>query len=371
MKHDYFQKEKLEYEEIEIPDELLYMVRKTVAESRKKQAAKRKAYIIKMAGAVAAVLFLSLSVGVNSSYAVAETAVKIPVVKEVAQAVVMRSYRPQIIEVYEAYKVSKQPEKAPEEMPEPPSEEIVSTESGNDVTAQETVQPTVAQPSEEPVKETEKIDVWKAEMTSEKLKEVTELYTPKMEEEYAETPEKLRTILLAELAEEDISLYGYHEDGKQTGVALRIGDKYQYFDWTYMNESGKLPEVSCNDLDGDGTEEVVILLYNEKLPKKETVTENDTVSGTETTAVSDNDAALSEKQQVGEVWVITPKEGEWTAAVLSVKEYEEKVAQQKETHEKGTVSGQTASGNEPKVEAPIESGTPATGKIKKTQGQRG
>ena len=39
MKHDYFQEEKLKYEEIEIPDELLLMVRQTVAADRRKKTA--------------------------------------------------------------------------------------------------------------------------------------------------------------------------------------------------------------------------------------------------------------------------------------------------------------------------------------------
>ena len=37
------------------------------------------------------------------------------------------------------------------------------------------------------------------------------------------------------------------EDGKITGTALRVKDTYQYFDWIYMNESKKLPEISFVD----------------------------------------------------------------------------------------------------------------------------
>ena len=101
MKCNYFQDEKLEYEEIEIPDELLFMVRQTVAADRRKKAAGRRMRVLKAVGSVAAVLFLCLTIGVNSSYAFAEAAVKIPIVKSVANAVVIRRYRPEILAVYE------------------------------------------------------------------------------------------------------------------------------------------------------------------------------------------------------------------------------------------------------------------------------
>ena len=61
MKHDYFQEEKLKYEEIEIPDELLLMVRQTVAADRRKKTAAWRNRMIKMAGSVAAILLLCLT----------------------------------------------------------------------------------------------------------------------------------------------------------------------------------------------------------------------------------------------------------------------------------------------------------------------
>lgn len=261
MKYDYFQDEKLEYENIEIPDELLLMVRQTVAADRRKKAAAGRMRILKTAGSVAAVLFLCLTIGVNSSYAFAEKAVQIPIVKNVAKAVVVRSYREEIIAVYEENKVSSQSKKSSEEAPGQPPAEILPAESGNDVPEQTG---TSEQPpaEHEPAEVLEGIEAWKAEMTPEKLKEVTELYTPDMEEKYADTPEKLRTVLLAELPGKDISLYGYHENGETTGAALRIGDTHQYFDWKYMNESRKLPDLVCEDIDGDGSEEIVVSLYN-------------------------------------------------------------------------------------------------------------
>lgn len=258
MKYNYFQKEKLEYEDIEIPDELLMLVRRTVASDRRKRAAVRRRRILKTAASVAAILFLCLTIGVNSSYAFAETAVKIPVVKSIAKSVVVRSYRQEIIAVYEESKKGRQ-SGTPADPEQPPAEQVPAV-SDNDVISENIVQP---EPLEEPAEETTGgLDAWKAEMTLEKFREVTERYTPDMEERYADAPEKLRTILLAEVPEKDISLYGYHEEGKITGVALRIKDNYQYFDWNYMNESKRLPDISVTDIDEDGEEEIVVLLYN-------------------------------------------------------------------------------------------------------------
>ena len=239
MKYDYFQEEKLKYEEIEIPDELLLMVRQTVAADRRKKAAAWRARIIKAAGSVAAILFLCLTIGVNSSYAFAETVVKIPVVKSVAKAVIVRSYKADIIALDE--QSSKQPEEKAdtEQMPE----EAVPSVSDNDVISGNEVTEEPVQ--QEPEEVLEGFEAWKAEMTPEKFKEVTELYTSDMEERYADTPEKLRTILLAELPEKEVSLYGYHENGKVSGTALLVKDTYQYFDWNYMNSTKKLPEISC------------------------------------------------------------------------------------------------------------------------------
>lgn len=370
MKHDYFQDEKLKYEDIEIPDELLFVVRRTVAADRKKKAVARRNRILKTAGSVAAVLFLCLTIGVNSSYAFAETAVKIPVVKEVAQAVVVRSYRSEIVAVYAEYKVSNRTEKMPEESPEkqPEEPEIVPAESGNDVLP--APEETPEQPPTEQVtpEEPDALDVWKAEMTVEKLRKVTELYTPELEEKYAETPEKLRTILLAELKEQDISLYGYHEDGKVTGVALRVGDTHQYFDWHYMNESGKLPEIICEDMDGDETEEILVFLYNGAMEKRE-LSKEDIVapeedanvekgdaSGTgkedasdaqetdsserkeeadaEIPTVSENEAekpaegSKRPEQPAGELWVVSSAGEDGTATVLSINDYESQILHQ-------------------------------------------
>lgn len=395
MKDNYFQDEKRKYEDIEIPDELLLMVRRTVTEDRRKKAKKRQAYILKTVGSVAAVLFLCLTIGVNSSYAFAETAVKIPVVKDVAQAVVMRSYRQEIIEVYKENKGKNKTEKEPKGAPEQEPEELLAAVSGSDLPGQsENAQkePETAQP--EQAEALSGWERWKAEMTSEKLREVTEVYSPDLEEKYADAPEKLRTILLAELPEEDVALYGYHEEGALTGAALRVGDAHQYFDWTYAGESGKLPELFYGDIDGDGTEEVSVLLYNgkvemEEIPKEEitapeeettqqsgqaeaennkiqkpdekiteTVTAKSNADGADGTlkeasnnstagaasisntgekssdtlsGVSGNDAAAPTEpeeesaQPAAELWVVSQTGETWTAAVLSIDDYESQI----------------------------------------------
>lgn len=268
MKYDYFQEEKLKYEDIEIPDELLLMVRRTVAADRRKKATVWRNRAIKMAGSVAAILFLCLTIGVNSSYAFAETAIKIPVVKSVAKAVIVRSYKADIIALDEKNSKAKEEKQDIEQKPdeELPSVSDNDTVSENEVSVQLVVQ--------EPEEVLEGIDAWKAEMTPEKLKEVTEIYTPDMEERYADAPEKLRTILLAELPEKDVSLYGYHEGGRVTGAALRVKDTCQYYDWNYMNSTKKLPEISFADADGNGEEELIILLYNGE-PQMEMISKED------------------------------------------------------------------------------------------------
>lgn len=405
MKDNYFQDEKLKYEEIEIPDELLLMVRRTVAKDRRKKQMRARARVLRAAGSVAAILFLCLTIGVNSSYAFAEAAVKIPIVKNVAQAVVMRSYRQEIIEVYRENKSGSESNVKPGSASEKAPDEPVVTESGNEAPVPEEIETSDSQGQTEQIPEEvlSGSDAWKAEMTPEKLREVTEIYSRGLEEKYADAPEKLRTVLLAALQKEDISLYGYHENGATAGTILRIGDKCRYFDWNYMNESGKLPELFWEDINGDGEKEVAVLLYNGtpqkkeiskediKAPRTETVEdtadvtqaaktddsgkqksddgsvgtdEGKAVSGEETnssktpskenaspdevknaasgenaagdsgadaSSVSGNDITAPVKseekavQPAGELWVVTLADETWSAAVLSVDDYESQI----------------------------------------------
>lgn len=338
MKQHYFQDEKLNYEEIEVPDELLFMVRRTIAADRKKKAAVRRTRMLKTACSVAAVLFLCLTIGVNSSYAFAEAAVRIPVVKGVAQAVVVRSYRPEIMAVYEENRAGRRAEKVPEDQPD-----TVLAEGEKDTlpTPEETAgQETSGQIAAEAATG---LDLWKAEMTSEKLREVTDIYVPELEQKYADMPEKLRTILLAELPEKDISLYGYHEGGNVTGTALRVKDTHQYFDWHYMDESGKLPEIFCEDIDGDGKEEILVFLYNGALPETEAVKE-DASSGEEaaeksTAAGADVNADTASNK--------TAEAAEKKEESTSEKATEKKeVSAQAEESEEPSVSSDTVSDND-------------------------
>ena len=409
MKYNYFQDEKLKYEDIEIPDELLLLVRQTVAQDRRKKASVRRNRILRAVGSVAAVLFLCVAIGVNTSYAFAETAVKIPVVKSIAKTVVVRSYRPEIIAVYEENKSSKNSKNSknggePEAETEQPQPEVIPTESGNDVISGDVVQPEKTE--EQPEKPVGGMDAWKAEMTVDKLREITERYTPDMEERYADAPEKLRTILLAEIPEKRVSLYGYHEDKKITGVALLVEDSVQYFDWNYMKENGKLPELTCADIDGDGTEEIMVSLYNrtdqkrelsgetakeaqeksskewvkeiskESMPapgeelKTETDKTEDTLSEKDKEIISDgstggkieealpsvsgNDVMLPTESEEeaeefpGELWVVTPQGDIWEASVLSVDDYESQILHQiKATYEARTGKIRLYIGEEP------------------------
>lgn len=269
MEYNYFQKEKLEYEDIEVPDELLLLVRRTVAADRRRKALKQRNHIIRAAGSVAAVIFVCLMIGVNSSYAFAKTAVKVPVVKSVAKALIVRSYKTEVItaaeeelEIARQEKAARKNEKKqePEQKQEP-----VPEVSGNEIKETE---PETAAP-EEQEEALQGLEAWISGLTLEELKGVTELYQANMEKDYADTPEKLRTVLLAELPKKEIYLYGYHENGALNGVALRVKDSFQCFDWTYMDGSKKLPEIACADFNGDGKEEIAVLFYRETVYKEQ------------------------------------------------------------------------------------------------------
>lgn len=62
--------------------------------------------------------------------------------------------------------------------------------------------------------------------------------------------------LIAELPKEDIYLYGL----KPTGVALKYGDKIQFFDWIYTTPRFVLPVLKKYDLDNDGKDEIICVL---------------------------------------------------------------------------------------------------------------
>ncbi|REK77636.1 hypothetical protein DX130_11765 [Paenibacillus paeoniae] len=62
--------------------------------------------------------------------------------------------------------------------------------------------------------------------------------------------------MLAELPEHAISI-----TGGDSGVILRIGEREQAYDWPYMTPRGIKPSMTLGDLDGDGADELAIILY--------------------------------------------------------------------------------------------------------------
>lgn len=61
---------------------------------------------------------------------------------------------------------------------------------------------------------------------------------------------------IASIPNHDIFLYG-----EENGVALRIGDKTRELDWMYMTPTGVLPRLQVEDYDGDGRQELSVILY--------------------------------------------------------------------------------------------------------------
>jgi len=246
-----FDLEKQEYDNIKIPKELHTMVYRTIERDKRRRLLKRRKVVMKMAASVAAMLVLSLTVGVNSSYAFARTISKVPVVGPVAEVLTVRKY--------EAEKA------ADEEYQKELLAETITVEEEEE--AVETIMPISEESQSGIITETVEegpltLETWRGQLSVEKLSGITELYHPDMEILYAETPEKLDTILLAQIPERDTYLYGYHHEGAKQGVALRIGDKLQYFGWTYMNDTRELPTMVYTDMNGDGEEELAVLLYN-------------------------------------------------------------------------------------------------------------
>lgn len=70
-----------------------------------------------------------------------------------------------------------------------------------------------------------------------------------------------RLFILAELPEEDITLYGMkEEDGTYGNVAIRSGETINYYGWSYYAGSHDTV-MSYLDYDGDGVKELAVLLY--------------------------------------------------------------------------------------------------------------
>lgn len=81
---------------------------------------------------------------------------------------------------------------------------------------------------------------------------VTDLPTDSVKEEI-ETP---INHLIASLPERNIEMYGL-----DNGVELRVGDLVQQYDWIYNTPRGIEPRLAVKDYDGDGHNELAIILY--------------------------------------------------------------------------------------------------------------
>ena len=367
-----FQEEREAYQQIEIPDELQYLVKKSIKRAEKLRLAKRKRLIIRSIASVAALLFLTLTIGVNSSYAVSKKVSKMPVVRSVAKVLTVRKYTAEKAADPEL----QQELAAAQENSEIPVDGLV-IEAIPEETVE--VQPEQTEIIDVPMTEEEAIilegyEKWDKELTIEKLDLVTELYeVPVVEEEEVETEvtdqeasekketvakeavsgndktaqetprdtkkeqtadaskegqeiskeaeddKRSDTILLAELPKEEIRLYGYHENGAVRGVALRIKDRFTCFDWTYLDSRGKLPELTYADANEDGEKEILVFLYNDQNDTQEEETGSDLESADSektvksTTEESATDSKTSNKDTKTETEVVKSESGKSVA----------------------------------------------------------
>lgn len=181
-----FQAEREAYQQIEIPDELQYVVKKSIKKAEKIRLAKRKRLIIRSIASVAALFFLTLTIGVNSSYAVSKKVSKMPVVRSVAKVLTVRKYT--------AEKAA-DPELQQELAEAQENSEIPVDGLMIEAVPEETVevQPEQTEVADVPKTEEEAVilegyEKWAKELTIEKLDLITELYeVPVAEEEEAET----------------------------------------------------------------------------------------------------------------------------------------------------------------------------------------
>ena len=183
-----FQAEREAYQQIEIPDELQYVVKKSIKRAEKLRLEKRKRLIIRSVASVAALFFLTLTIGVNSSYAVSKKVSKMPVVRSVAKVLTVRKYT--------AEKAA-DPELQQELAEAQENSEIPVDGLMIEAIPEETVEVQPEQPEVADVPKTEEeaeavilegYEKWAKELTIEKLDLITELYVvPVAEDEEAET----------------------------------------------------------------------------------------------------------------------------------------------------------------------------------------
>ena len=183
-----FQAEREAYQQIEIPEELQYVVKKSIKKAEKLRLEKRKRLIIRSIASVAALFFLTLTIGVNSSYAVSKKVSKMPVVRSVAKVLTVRKYT--------AEKAA-DPELQQELAEAQENSEIPVDGLMIEAIPEETVEVQPEQPEVADVPKTEEeaeavilegYEKWAKELTIEKLDLITELYeVPVAEDEEAET----------------------------------------------------------------------------------------------------------------------------------------------------------------------------------------
>ncbi|MGN0413299.1 MAG: hypothetical protein ACI4FV_09705 [Lachnospiraceae bacterium] len=184
-KENPFEKEREEYEQIEIPDELQYLVKKTIMQDKKRRQAKRRSYIMRSVASVAALLFLTLTIGVNSSYAFSKKVSKMPVVKSVAKVLTVRKYT---AEKAADEELQKELAAQAQNNPEPVAEVVVEEAIPEEAVQQETPAETTDVPETDEEVLLAGYEKWASELTIEKLDMVTELYeVPVGEEEEVET----------------------------------------------------------------------------------------------------------------------------------------------------------------------------------------
>lgn len=183
-----FQAEREAYQQIEIPDELQYVVKKSIKKAEKLRLEKRKRLIIRSIASVAALFFLTLTIGVNSSYAVSKKVSKMPVVRSVAKVLTVRKYT--------AEKAA-DPELQQELAEAQENSEITVDGLMIEAIPEETMEVQPEQPEVADVPKTEEeaeavilegYEKWAKELTIEKLDLITELYEVTVaEDEEAET----------------------------------------------------------------------------------------------------------------------------------------------------------------------------------------
>lgn len=70
------------------------------------------------------------------------------------------------------------------------------------------------------------------------------------------------TVLLAQLPEKDIFLYGiWDEETPEERCLLRVGDRAWSYDLPWATPRCLLPQLHCGDFDGDGEDELAMLAY--------------------------------------------------------------------------------------------------------------